>query len=200
MSKRILLFALIFTVLIGLPIAIYKRARQQDLRNDELEAKYECERPSTCVGDFDGDGVVDQVNVVEILNSPRRFLTVVSKDRELLRLPYVHIDGTLRTHTAVTMSDGQTRLLIYDGASYPDPVRAAFGWNGEKMVETSPSYLEREIISAMAAHDDSGGWNERVIRNLFLKGALFAYYVVLAIVIGAIAFRRQQKKRKRVAG
>jgi hypothetical protein len=62
------------------------------------------------------------------------------------------------------------------------------------MVEVSPSSKEQEILSAMAAHDDTGGWNDRVVRDLYEVARLIAYYVLLAIVAGVIVYRRCRKR------
>jgi hypothetical protein len=193
MAHRKIGVAIVLLALIGLPVLIVRRftetTRQQDARDDELEAKYECAPPTSCNGDFTRDGVRDEV-VVLTSNFTRTYLTVVSQGHEILRLPYDHIDGSLRTHTAVVSSGNASRLLIYDGASYSTPLRAAFDWNGERMVEVPASAFENEIINAMAAHDDSGGWNERVFRDLYIKAALTGYYLLLAIVICVVVFRR----------
>ncbi|MBK8812713.1 MAG: hypothetical protein IPN69_18550 [Acidobacteria bacterium] len=200
MSKRKVLTAIIVLLLIGVPILINRwiseSARRQDARDDELVAKYECEPPTKCVADFNGDGIADRLDVIQTdpANRSERWLVALSDERELLRLPYDHTDNTLRTHTAVVNDVGKSSLLVYDGASYRPALKAAFVWKGEKMVEVTPSSQEREILSAMAAHDDTGGWNDRVLRDLYEVARLIAYYVLLAIVAGVIAYRKYGKR------
>jgi len=200
MSKSTVLTTIIVLLLIGAPIlinrSISERARRQEARDDELVAKYECEPPTKCVADFNGDGIPDRLDMIQT-DASKRFewwLVALSDGSELLRLPYDHTDNTLRTHTAILSDIGKSRLLVYDGASHRPPLKTAFAWNGDKMVESLPSSQEREILSAMAAHDDTGGWNDRVVRDLYEVARLIAYFVLLAIVAGAIAYRRYRKR------
>jgi hypothetical protein len=159
---------------------------RRDRRDDELVRQYECEPLDKCVADFNGDAVADRI-IVE-----RRDFVVTDGSTEMLRLPYDHTDNTLRTHLAITEASGRSRLLIYDGASHWPNLRAVFAWNGANLGETHPSDLEREVLSAMAAHDDTGGWNERAVRR-FLRGArLFVYYFVLAIVATFVLIKRNR--------
>jgi hypothetical protein len=192
MADRKIEIAIVLLAL-GLPLllagAIWEPHRRQDAKDDQLYDKYDCEL-ERCGGDLTGDGQSDQIYATDFLTYPERSLIVTSNGREILRLPYNYTDGTLRTHTALLTNGAQSRLLIYDGVNYPTPRKAAFGWNGERMVEVPTSEFEREIISAMAAHDDSGGWFNRVIRRLLLQASLAGYYLVLAISITVIVYRR----------
>jgi hypothetical protein len=200
MLKRKVLTTIIVLLLIGGPILIYQwlseKARRQNARDDQLVAEYECEPPGKCVADFNGDGIPDRLDLIQT-NPANRFewyLVALSGGRELLRLPYDHTDNTLRTHAAVVNDGGKSRLLVYDGANYRPALKTAFAWNGEKLVEVSPASLEQEILAAMWAHDDTGGWNDRVVRDLYHAAALITYYVLLAIVAGAITYRRYRKR------
>ena len=179
---------------VGVPLliagAIWESYRSEDAGHDQLYYKYDCEFPERCSGDLTGDGLPEQMQATDYLTHPKRSLIVTTQDREILRLPYNYTDGTLRTHTALVINGAQTRLLIYDGVSYSTPRKAAFGWNGEGMVEVPPSDFEHKIISAMAAHDDSGGWFNRVMRRLLLQASLGGYYLILAISMTVIAYRR----------
>lgn len=190
----------IFLLAVGVPLliagAIWEPYRRQDARDDQLYDKYDCEFPDGCVGDLTGDGLPDLMHDTDPLTYPDRSLIITSNGREILRLPYNYTDGTLRTHTAVVSNGTKSRLLIYDGVNYQPPRKAAFGWNGERMVEVSPSDFEREIIDAMAAHDDSGGWFNRVMRILLIKAALIGYHALLAIIIGVIVYRRFFRPRR----
>jgi len=184
----------IAALLIGVPLLIdhwlSERDRRQDLRDDELEREYECEPPNKCVADFNGDGISDRLDVA----MGGRFygwLVAFNGEQEILRLPYDHTDGTFRTHTAIRNESGKSRLLVYDGASHRPPLKAVFAWNCERLVEVSPSNLDREILTAMAAHDDTGGWNERaVFRPIFRIARLIIYYILLTIVIGVVLYKR----------
>jgi len=190
--------------LIGAPLLLdqWYVAKQQrrDLRDDELVRQYECEPPEECVADFDGDGTLSRITVEQI-NPAERFdlwLKVYENGRELLRLPYDHTDNTLRTHTAIHNEAGKSRLLVYDKVSRTDTV-AVFAWDGNRLAEVPPSSLEQEILSAMAAYDDTGGWNERtVFRPFFRTARLFGYYALLTVVIGMVLYRRYRNPISRL--
>ncbi len=102
-------------------------------REDELVARFECEPPTKCIVDFNSDVVPAQFEVA-LTEAVSGSLVVLDGGREILRLPYDHTDGTLRTHTAVTNESGQPRLLIYDGASQQPPHSGAYAWNGDKLI------------------------------------------------------------------
>jgi len=189
---------MILALLVAVPVLLdqwysAKQARQ-DSRDDELEKQFECEPPEKCLADFDGDGTSDKVSVQP--NSAERFdlgLVVSVNGGEVLRLPYDHTDNTLRTHTAVRREDGTYRLLVYDKASRKETV-AAFGWDGSKMLEVVPTALDREILTAMGAHDDTGGWNERAVFRPFRRMLrLGIYFFLLAIVTGVVIYKRHHR-------
>lgn len=187
----------LFTCLIITPLLmdrwVAERQRRQYARDDELYAQYDCEPIRRCVADFDGDGVPARFDVEPKGAGGWQFV-VFDAGREALRLPYDHTDNTLRTHLAVRGEGGRPRLLVYDGASHRPALRAAFAWDGEKLARVAPEAPDRYIISAMAAHDDTGGWHDRVIFNEVLRAAkLVAYYIVLAIFIGVILYLRRRR-------
>jgi hypothetical protein len=173
---------------------LYSRSQaRQDQRDDELVRRYECEPRGGCVADFNGDG---QTDIIEIGEGD--FVIKVA-DREALRMPYHPIDGTFRPHFAIINASGKSRFLIYDGASHQLPLKAAFAWDGAKLQQTQASNLEWEILSAMAAHDDSGGWNQRVFRRLVRSMRLFAYYVTIGLVGAVVLIKRYRANAARSA-
>jgi hypothetical protein len=184
-------------VFVFLPLLLdyfyYRATDRQDKRDDELVARYECEFPANCAADFNGDQINDRIVVVD------RNFVVTDGSREMLRLPYDNTDGTLRTHFAIANDQAKPRLLIYDGASHQPPLRASYAWDGTKLAATQPSDIEREIISAMAAHDDTGGWHERAFRPLVRSAQLFFYYFTLAIILAVVLFRRYKARTARFA-
>jgi hypothetical protein len=185
-NRSTLLIVLAFLLVMpALADYLYSRAQtRKDARDDELVQRYECEPPDKCVADFNGDGVAESL----ILGDGEFVVKVTG--REVLRMPYDHTDGTFRTHFAITNTGGKSRLLLYDGVTHRPPLSAAFGWDGGSLVNTSPSDIEREILSAMTAHDDSGGWNERAFRPLFRSARLFVFYFALAIILALVLFKR----------
>jgi hypothetical protein len=185
--KRSTLLVVIGLLIIAPLLADYLYSRsqaRQDQRDDELVQRYECEPRGKCVADFDGDGVTDNILVGE-----RDFVIKVA-DREMLRMPYDYIDGTLRPHFAIITASGKSRFLIYDGSSHQPPLKATFAWDGVKLQPTQASDLEWQILSAMAAHDDTGGWSERAFRPLVRSARLLVYYFALVIVGALVFFKR----------
>ncbi|HLA11141.1 MAG TPA: hypothetical protein VJ023_11170 [Pyrinomonadaceae bacterium] len=193
LSTLLIVLALLILAPLLLDYFYYRAQERQEQRDDELVARYECEPPTKCVGDFDGDGISDRIVVAD------RDFVVTDGAREMLRLPYDHSDNTLRTHFAITDPSAKSRLLIYDGASHKPSLRAAFAWDGARLAEAQPSHLEREIISAMARHDDTGGWNERAFRPLLREAQLFVYYFALAIIVAVVLFKRYRSRIARPA-
>ena len=192
-STLITLFAFLIIAPLLIDRWVAERHRLQYMRDDELQARFDCEPVQRCVADFNGDGIPARFDVVLTAAVSGHFI-VSDAGREVLRLPYDHTDGTLRTHLATRDESGKSRLLVYDGASHRPPLRAAFAWNGEKLVQASPEAIDREIISAMAAHDDTGGWNDRVIFNeVFRAAKLAAYYIVLTIFMSVILYRKRRR-------
>ncbi len=185
-SRRstILLAALL---LIVSPLLAHRWFVTRDSYYDEVASMYECER-DVCEADFDGDGILGRLERrTNIPATPsKRLLVVIDNGRELLRLPYRYIDGTLRTHVAIRNESGRARLLIFDGVERAGiPVRAVFAWDGQSMAQLTPSDDDHEILSAMSARDDAGTWSDWALYRAFSLPLLFGYYLLLAgIMIG----------------
>jgi hypothetical protein len=194
-------FVIWLLILIALPWPIdywlTRRSARQDARNDELVFRYECNYHSACLADFDGDRDFAHFIITPCEESSWGCLTVREGDREIFQVPYDNTDNTLRTHVAVSEETGSPHLLIYDGVRHKPPLRAAFSYNGERLVEVAPTSLEREILDAMAANDDAAGrWDERLRHDLIRVSRFAAYYgllIVLALVMviwGRVAERK----------
>ena len=199
-SRLIPLAALLVQVPLLVDPWLAERDRLRDLRDDELVRVYECMPPRDCVADFDGDGSPDRLDIVAGGGRAFGLLVAFSGGREVLRLPYDYTDGTLRTHTAIRGEWGRSRLLVYDGASHSPPLRAAFAWDGRNLAESPASELDNEILAAMAAHDDTGGWNERaVFRPMRRVARLGICYTLLAVIAGIVLYRRLRGPLKGVS-
>lgn len=178
-------------VLIIIPLPISLWAIGKDFRYSRLVSNYEVQSPGG-KADFDGDGIVGDIVFVrvsdELTNNSgrlRNFAFVVIKDRgeELMRFPYRHLDGTRRTHVAVIRDSGRARLLIYDGLNLEGrPPNGVFAWNGVAFMPVLASQADREILNAMAARDDTGGWNFWAGLRVLHLLMLFGYYLPLAIL------------------
>lgn len=167
----------------------YREQFRQDERDDKLFKQYDCFPLGKCVADFDGDGSPARFEVIPCEGREYGCLIALESGREIIRLKHAAVDGTLRTHAAVSDESGGSRLLIYDGASHPEPLRAAFAWDGEKLSAATPTGFEREIINAMAAHDDTGSLVDRVInRGLARSFSFLVYYLLLLFFICVLAF------------
>jgi hypothetical protein len=176
-----------------------ERQRQQDARDDELVKKYECYPLDTCAADFNEDGLPARFEVARTYPVSGD-LIVIDGNKEVLRLTYDHTDRTLRTHTAICRENDKTHLLIYDGASQKPPLRAVYEWDGEKLVGVKPAGIEAEILSAMAAYDDTGGWNDRtVFRPIKRMLYLGAYYVVFIVSVGIALYKKLRRSSRDAA-
>lgn len=186
----IIIIGLLAIVPLSLDRIISEQQRQQDARDDELVKEYECYPLDACAADFNGDGLPAQYEVAKTY-AVGGDLIVIDGEKEVLRLAYDHTDNTLRTHTAIHRETDKPRLLVYDGASHKPALRAAYEWNGEKLVEVKPSGIEEEILFAMATHDDTGGWNERVVFRPFKRMLyLGIYYIVLIVAVAIMLYRK----------
>jgi hypothetical protein len=179
-------------LLIGVPLVIayfYASAvMKQDRRDDELFQKYDCFPPDKCAADFNGDGIKDSIVLTD------REVVAQVGGRDVWRAPFDYIDGTFRTHVAVNEMSGKSILLIYDGVNHHPPMSAAYAWDGSKLQSATASNLDWDILSAMARHDDTGGWNERAFRPLLRAAQLFVYYFALAIIIAGVLFKRYRAR------
>ena len=194
--KRSTLLVIAGMLIVGPLVIAYFYARavaKQDQRDDELFHKYECWFPDKCIADFNGDGVADEFGGTD------HELVMKAGGREVFRTDFDYQDGTFRTHFAISNTSGKPRLLVYDGVNHRPPMSAAYAWDGTKLQGVSPSDLDRDILSAMAAHDDTGHWNERAFRPLLRAAQLFVYYFVLAIVLAIVLFKRYRARAPRFA-
>jgi hypothetical protein len=171
----------------------YRAVAKQDQRDDDLFRKYECWFPDKCVADFNGDGISDE------FGGTGHELVITADRREIFRTDFDYQDGTFRTHFAVNNTSGKPTFLVYDGLNHHPPMSAAYAWDGAKLQQVSPSDLDRDILSAMAAHDDTGHWNERAFRPLLRTAQLLVYYFVFAIVLAVVLFKRYRARASRFA-
>lgn len=65
------------------------------------------------------------------------------------------------------------------------------GYNGRRLIGIAPTSLDREILDAMAAHDDAGGWIERTLRDSIWIARFFIYYLLLIFLAGIMFFWRR---------
>ena len=178
--KRIAVLLSLAVAFIGVPVLADSWLAAKYARHDELVKMAEC-YPFPCAADFNGNGTLDRLDVVQ-KNPHDRFdwwLTIADGERELFSIPYDSTDNTFRTHAAI-YKPAQVEvphLLIYDGASR-QRINAVFAWDGEKMREIEASSLEREILSAMAARDDTGSWHRWVMWSLASTFLLPIYCLV----------------------
>ena len=197
-AKKFMQVALLTAVilLILAPVVIDRHLSSKDERYNRIVTKYECVQDS-CIADFDGDGrpgnlVVDRVSAPPSASYSARhaWLVVNDSQHELLRLPFIYADGTLRTHVAIRYEVGGARLLIFDHTIAGAPMPQVFAWNGKQMIEAQPSSADQEILAALSARDDAGSWNYWVLYRSFRMPILIVYYVILVIIVAWLTLRR----------
>lgn len=182
-----LLIALL--VLIFTPLIIDGWLSSKDSQHSQTVAKYECVK-DYCTADFDGDGKPGTLEIDRVSTPPpvsysgrRAWMVVRDSQFELLRLPFIYADGTLRTHVAIRDEVGGARLLVFDHSIEGAPVQQVFGWNGTQMVQVHPSTLDQEILGALGARDDAGTWKDWAFYRSFRIPLLILYFVILLVVI-----------------
>lgn len=184
MQKNQSLLTIVFVLLLTVPMLITYWLSAKDRSYDEILRLYECQ-DNICNADFDGDGMLGQLIVEEAPpSSYDSWLVVIDSGRELLRLPHRRVDNTLRTHVAVRYETGNARLIVYDHIRGQNPpLNAVFAWNGRDMAQIFPSESDDEILTAMAARDDTGSQSYWAFYRAFWTLALICYYIPLIILI-----------------
>ena len=157
-------------------------------RYSRLIAQHECGYgPNVCKADFDGDGQVTQINVQFRYDAPVELPPRFKGTEPEAVLNAFFLDGTARTHFAIAGESNHDRLIVYEGAKWPDrnwPVNVVYHHHDNQLVETAPTEVDREILAALASRDDSGthmhwvaysllAWPVRVIYTLLFVGAAF---------------------------
>jgi len=179
------------------PLFVYRWISAKDWKDDELVRRYECLEGRSCSADFDGDGFAGKVLIEWRKDSSvagDQWLMASDGGKELLRLPFWYADNTLRSHAAIRNEDGKSRLLIFWGAMRePKNGTSVYAWSDQRMVESIPMAADREVLSAMAARDDSGGFPNLVAFRLIRQGALIGYYILF--VAGALLILIKRRKR-----
>ena len=188
---------LAFLLLAMAPLFVYRWVSAKYNKYDELVRRYECSENRACSADFDGDGVAGQVIIEwrkDSFVAGDQWLIASDGGKELLRLPFWYVDNTLRTHVAVRNEDGKSRLLVFWGAMRePRNGTSVYAWSGERIVETGPTAADQEVLSAMEARDDSGGFAEWVAFRLIRDAAVIVYYLLL---VGSAIFILIRSRRK----
>lgn len=101
-NKKPLVPLSLAVIFIGIPVLADRRLTAKYARHDELVKMAEC-YPFPCAADFNGNGTLDRLGVVQKNPDDRfdRWLTVVDGGRELFAVPYDSTDNTFRTHAAI---------------------------------------------------------------------------------------------------
>lgn len=199
--QRVIRVALVIVLLlfILIPLVIYSRLSSKDERYIQAITKYECLQDN-CAADFDGDGRSGNLLVDRTSPPPsgsylarQAWLVVSDSHRELLRLPFSYVDGTLRTHVAIRDEVGGARLLVFDHTIEGKPVREVFAWDGKQMIQVQPSAADQEILAALSARDDAGSWHDWALYRSLVLPILVTYYILLAGIVGFSILRHRRK-------
>ena len=160
---------------------------------EEFECGYLPEDP--CKGDFDGDGRLTQIELKRhhdaLVELPPHFAG--NKHEGVLNI--FSLDNTLRTHVGVRSESGRAHLIIYDGSGWPSQmrtVRDVYAWHGDKWFEMTPTETDMEILSAMAARDDTGTFHQWVIYYLLVWPTRVVY--VSLFLAAALVYRKYWRR------
>jgi hypothetical protein len=191
-SNLIIVLVLLFFYPFVFDWLVNSEFRYRNLRYDSLVRRYECTPWNNCQADFDGDKKNEIVKITDCSSERWEWcVSISSVGREIFRHPYNNIDNALRTHIAVSWEEEKPHLLIYDKVSSRQTV-GTFAWDGKEISEIQPTAFDKEVLDAMAAHDNTGGWNERGLRDLKTRLGFFGYYTFYVIIVAWIFYKRRQ--------
>jgi hypothetical protein len=184
------------------PRLVYRWASANDKKYDELVSRHEC-REGPCTADFDGDGIAGRLIIEwrkDSIVAGDQWLIASDQGRELLRLPFWYADNTLRSHAAIRNDDGKSPLLIFwGGMREPKNSTSVYVWSGESMSEVTATAADREVLSAMEARDDAGGFADWVMFRVLRDAALAGYYILLLAAAVLVWIRLRRKLRSSAA-
>jgi hypothetical protein len=151
----------------------------------QLLEQHECGYPSerACRADFDGDGQLTEIRVRYRYDTPVELPPRFKGSEANVVLNAFLMDNTLRTHIAIGKESSRDRLIVYEGAKWPDrnrAVNAVYEHNGNGLVSTSPTAADEEILKAMAARDDAGTLNLWVVYTLLVWPVRIIYLALFA--------------------
>lgn len=172
-------------------------------RHTKLIETYECgylpEKP--CEADFVGDGQLTRIEVNLQDDVPIELPPKFSGGTRALVLNTFFLDNSLRTHLGVRNEAGRARLIIYDGIKAREqnnPRNVVYAWNGSEFFEIQPEQIDKEILTAMAARDDTGTFNLWVL-YWTLMWPVRLVYVLLFAVSAFVYFKKRRSARMSLA-
>lgn len=190
----------IFLLLALLPFPIIHWLSGTDRHYDDVLAGIRDAEECTyqpCELDFDGDGIAGLLKIDGVLPAEYydSWLVATENGQEILRLPHRRLDNTLRTHVGIRSEGNGARLIVYDHIKLPGPpLTAVFAWNGERLVQITPSDEDQDILNAMSARDDAGRFTLWVAYRTLRVPALTVYYIVWGICAWLVV-RREKRRR-----
>ncbi len=196
MTKTLVMLLLL--ALLPFPIIYWLSAKDRhydDVLRGMQDAQECTDQP--CKLDFDGDAIaglleIDRASPPEYYDS---WLVATEHGHEILRLPYRRLDNTLRTHVGIRSEGKRTRLIVYDHMNLPGPpISAVFAWNGERLVQINPSNEDQEVLKAMGARDDAGGFTIWAAYRTLRVPALTVYYILWAVCAWLVVRREKGKQ------
>jgi hypothetical protein len=192
----------VLAVLLLWPLPLVYLLSARDRHYDQLLSTYECYPLTRCNVDLNNDGVSGKLQLIgnSGFSTGEESVAVIEGGTELLRIPYVLFDDTLRTHIAVIYeAAARSKVVVFQpgGRDLP-PTNSVYFWDQGSIKQIRPSRTDEELLQAMAARDGSGTWPQWAFFRFIKVPALGFYYVLFTILL-AVLYRLIHRRQLRPA-
>jgi hypothetical protein len=99
------------------------------------------------------------------------------------------VDDTLRTRIAIRDDVTPPRLLIFDGGA-----GQVYAGRPTQLVPDRPSEQDQAILNALAAQDERGDFDRRLLVRLLLVGGSICYDVAMISVGGLLLYLKHRHR------
>ncbi|MBI5246542.1 MAG: hypothetical protein HY923_05130 [Elusimicrobia bacterium] len=146
----------------------------------ELNVEHSDFNNRIAVADFNGDGKKETIRKwPEHGTVPANSIVIEDGVKEILRLPYQHTDGSLKTHIALIADQGITPRLLYCDEIDDDGVRQVYVWNGSALSTATANRLDESVLYGLGIGEDK--YRLRDFMVFLSVVGLLPYYLVLAV-------------------
>jgi len=189
----VMMMLLLFAPLVGEHLATRRGARAFLSAVGDFR---ECTLSSTCVADFDGDGIygtVELVSLERVFYPNNRALLVIENSQELLWLPFYHGPQEPPTRFGVRTEGGRSLLLVYRGSG--SLARAVLELEDKRLEWAVFSKTDLDIFNLMDAYDTTRMSNKiatfrREELSDFSVLKLTLYYLTLCGIAAITLYRK----------